>query len=68
MTHYSSFNGYGHLAAGLSCGLSCLAAGLSIGIAGDAGMVFVRVSECRCPRLWSTGEDLCGYDSYVDFR
>ena len=37
-THYSSFNGYGHLAAGLSCGLSCLAAGLSIGIAGDAGV------------------------------
>ena len=37
MTHYSSFYGYGHLAAGLSCGLSCLAAGLSIGIAGDAG-------------------------------
>lgn len=30
--------GYAHLAAGLSCGLSCLAAGLSIGIAGDAGM------------------------------
>ena len=27
------------MAAGLSCGLSCLAAGLSIGIAGDAGMV-----------------------------
>lgn len=42
-THYSSFNGYGHLAAGLSCGLSCLAAGLSIGIAGDAGR---RVSAC----------------------
>ena len=37
-THYSSFSGYGHLAAGLSCGLSCLAAGLSIGIAGDAGV------------------------------
>ena len=37
-THYSSFNGFGHLAAGLSCGLSCLAAGLSLGIAGDAGV------------------------------
>ena len=37
-THYTSFSGYGHLAAGLSCGLSCLAAGLSIGIAGDAGV------------------------------
>ena len=37
-THYTSYSGYGHLAAGLSCGLSCLAAGLSIGIAGDAGV------------------------------
>ena len=39
-THYTSYSGYGHLAAGLSCGLSCLAAGLSIGIAGDAGRLF----------------------------
>jgi len=45
VTHYSSFNGYGHLAAGLSCGLSCLAAGLSIGIAGDAG-------KCICEFEW----------------
>ena len=30
--------GYKHLASGLVCGLSCLGAGISIGIAGDAGV------------------------------
>ena len=35
---YSSFNGYAHLAAGLSVGLCGLAAGYAIGIAGDAGV------------------------------
>lgn len=35
---YSSFSGYAHLSAGLSCGLSGLGAGLAIGIVGDAGV------------------------------
>jgi len=35
---YSIFNGYVHLAAGLCCGLSCLAAGGTIGVIGDAGV------------------------------
>ena len=35
---YSSYKGYAHLAAGLSAGLSALAAGMSIGIVGDAGV------------------------------
>ena len=35
---YSLQLGYKHLAAGLVCGLSCLAAGISIGVAGDAGV------------------------------
>jgi len=35
---YSAFTGYAHLAAGLSCGLSGLGAGLAIGIVGDAGV------------------------------
>ena len=34
---YSQFTGYGHLAAGLCCGLSSLASGLAIGISADAG-------------------------------
>merc|ERR1711976_1069848 len=36
--NYSAFNGYKHLASGLCCGLSSFAAGLAIGIAGDAGV------------------------------
>lgn len=35
---YSAFNGFGHLASGLSCGLSGLAAGMAIGVVGDAGV------------------------------
>ena len=36
--NYSCFLGYRHFAAGLCCGLSSLAAGMAIGIAGDAGV------------------------------
>ena len=56
-TQYTSFSGYGHLAAGLSCGLSCLAAGLSIGIAGDAGRCCVIV-------LW-IGVRACGQQDKI---
>jgi len=35
---YSAFQGYAHLAAGLTVGLSSLGAGLAIGIVGDAGV------------------------------
>merc|ERR1712003_354421 len=35
---YTYHDGYAHLAAGLCCGLSSLAAGLTIGIVGDAGV------------------------------
>ena len=35
---YSSYNGFLHLGAGLSVGLSGLAAGFAIGIVGDAGV------------------------------
>jgi len=45
---YSSFMGFAHLAAGLSCGLSSLGAGLAIGIVGDAG---VRANGIQ-PRLF----------------
>jgi V-type H+-transporting ATPase 16kDa proteolipid subunit len=37
-TDYPAYLGYHHFAAGLSCGLSCLAAGMAIGIVGDAGV------------------------------
>jgi V-type H+-transporting ATPase proteolipid subunit len=35
---YSAKQGYAHLASGLCCGFSSLAAGLAIGIVGDAGV------------------------------
>lgn len=35
---YSAYDGYAHLAAGLTCGLASLASGLAIGVAGDAGV------------------------------
>ena len=34
---YTAEQGYAHLAAGLSCGLSSLGAGYAIGLTGDAG-------------------------------
>eukprot|EP00892_Ulva_mutabilis_P002839 jgi/Ulvmu1/12556/UM090_0043.1 len=37
-TEYTLYKGYAHLAAGLSCGLGSLAAGMAIGIVGDAGV------------------------------
>lgn len=37
VSKYSLYEGYAHLASGLSCGLSALAAGFSLGICGDAG-------------------------------
>lgn len=43
--HYTSYAGYAHLASGISCGLSCLAAGLSIGVVGDAGVRAVGQNE-----------------------
>jgi V-type H+-transporting ATPase proteolipid subunit len=35
---YTAKAGYAHLASGLCCGFSSLAAGLAIGIVGDAGV------------------------------
>merc|ERR1712172_447975 len=36
--NYSAYSGYAHLGAGLTVGMSSLAAGLAIGIVGDAGV------------------------------
>lgn len=35
---YDLYHGFSHLAAGLCCGLSALAAGIAIGIIGDSGV------------------------------
>merc|ERR1712186_85915 len=45
---YSAYSGYAHLSAGLTVGMSSLAAGLAIGIVGDAG---VR-ANAQQPRLF----------------
>mmetsp|Transcript_12019 Transcript_12019/g.34359 ORF Transcript_12019/g.34359 Transcript_12019/m.34359 type:complete len:215 (+) Transcript_12019:125-769(+) len=36
---YSQFNGWAHVGAGLTCGLSCLAAGGTIGMIGETGVI-----------------------------
>ncbi|CAL1127871.1 unnamed protein product [Cladocopium goreaui] len=46
--NYSAYSGYAHLGAGLTVGMSSLAAGLAIGIVGDAG---VR-ANAQQPRLF----------------
>merc|ERR1739838_74858 len=45
---YSALSGYAHFSAGLTVGMSSLAAGLAIGIVGDAG---VR-ANAQQPRLF----------------
>merc|ERR1712125_214019 len=47
-TGYSAYSGFAHLGSGLSVGLSALAAGMAIGIVGDAG---VRATAQQ-PRLF----------------
>lgn len=41
-SHYSLFNGFMHLAAGLSVGLTGLAAGYAIGVVGDTVRLHLR--------------------------
>ena len=42
---YSLFTGFAHLGSGLCCGLSGMAAGMAIGIVGDAGVRAVGQQE-----------------------
>mmetsp|Transcript_6179 Transcript_6179/g.9000 ORF Transcript_6179/g.9000 Transcript_6179/m.9000 type:complete len:211 (-) Transcript_6179:191-823(-) len=49
---YSVFNGYTHLAAGLCCGLSCLAAGGTIGAIGKSGTVNFGAKAGQGQRGW----------------
>jgi len=57
---YSLFNGYAHLAAGICCGFSCLAAGGTIGVIGDVGVRCVGLKASAGSRAWSTGEGADG--------
>merc|ERR1712187_554175 len=51
---YSLFNGYTHLAAGICCGMSCLAAGGTIGIIGDVGVRCFGLKATNGQRAWVT--------------
>jgi len=51
-TSYSLFNGYAHLAAGLCCGFSCLAAGGTIGVIGDVGVQAFGMKASGGKRSW----------------
>mmetsp|Transcript_11010 Transcript_11010/g.15487 ORF Transcript_11010/g.15487 Transcript_11010/m.15487 type:complete len:208 (+) Transcript_11010:370-993(+) len=55
-TTYSLYNGYAHLAAGLCCGMSCLAAGGTIGMIGDVGVQCFGLRATNGKRAWLTGE------------
>ncbi len=55
-TSYSMFNGYAHMAAGLCCGISCLAAGGTIGVIGDAGVQAFGLRASGGKRAWA-GDD-----------
>ena len=47
--HYSLFNGFMHLACGLSVGLTGLAAGYAIGIVGDSVCCITSVEGRKMP-------------------
>ena len=55
-TQYSLFTSYAHLAAGLCCGISCLAAGGTIGVIGDVGVQCYGLKASGGKRAWATGE------------
>mmetsp|Transcript_13481 Transcript_13481/g.14967 ORF Transcript_13481/g.14967 Transcript_13481/m.14967 type:complete len:160 (-) Transcript_13481:251-730(-) len=55
---YSIYNGWAHLAAGLCCGLSCLASGGTIGIIGDVGVRAFGLKASAGKRHWDGLDDL----------
>lgn len=55
-TTYSLYTSYAHLAAGLCCGFSCLAAGGTIGVIGDVGVQCFGLKASGGKRAWLTGE------------
>jgi V-type H+-transporting ATPase 16kDa proteolipid subunit len=61
-TSYSAFNGYAHLAAGLCCGLSCLAAGGTIGIIGDVGVQSFGIKAAAGRRFWDGADPAADLD------
>lgn len=69
---YSLYSGFIHLAAGLSCGLTGLAAGHAIGIVGDAVRLSVYMSIAElifmskvCQGLLVSVKGICVHGSHV---
>ena len=56
-TQYSLYTGYAHLAAGLCCGISCLAAGGTIGYIGDVGIRCFGMKVSGGKRAWVAAEE-----------
>jgi V-type H+-transporting ATPase proteolipid subunit len=56
LTTYSLFTSYAHMAAGLCCGFSCLAAGGTIGMIGDIGVQTFGLKAAGNKRTWMSGE------------
>jgi len=57
---YSLYTAYAHLAAGLCCGISCLAAGGTIGYIGDVGIQCFGLKVSGGKRAWATSEGASG--------
>mmetsp|Transcript_22015 Transcript_22015/g.32155 ORF Transcript_22015/g.32155 Transcript_22015/m.32155 type:complete len:206 (-) Transcript_22015:206-823(-) len=62
-TTYSLYSSYAHLAAGLCCGCSCLAAGGTIGVIGDVGVQCFGLKASGGRRSWTTGEGANPHDA-----
>lgn len=56
-TTYSLYTSYAHLAAGLCCGFSCLAAGGTIGVIGDVGVQAFGLKANGGKRAWLTARN-----------
>mmetsp|Transcript_2388 Transcript_2388/g.1686 ORF Transcript_2388/g.1686 Transcript_2388/m.1686 type:complete len:208 (-) Transcript_2388:246-869(-) len=65
-TTYSLYTSYAHLAAGLCCGCSCLAAGGTIGVIGDVGVQCFGLKASGGKRAWITGEGANPADAGAD--
>jgi F0F1-type ATP synthase membrane subunit c/vacuolar-type H+-ATPase subunit K len=71
---YSLFAGFMHMGAGLSVGLSGLAAGYAIGIVGDAVRARMRttagqsLTSTGCALFYAPVEDLRRHGSHPHFR
>jgi V-type H+-transporting ATPase proteolipid subunit len=65
-TTYSLYTSYAHLAAGLCCGLSCLAAGGTIGVIGDIGVQAFGLKANGGKRAWLTAKNTKGGEGAKD--